>query len=106
MDIKKFETFNIESHDKAEMGRKIEKMIKDGKTSLDIINLVTNDIMADVRNKLGPVATLIDLVSISNEDEPNEKVREYVKEIIPKQVELAYKAIEYLKDYDFDNKYK
>lgn len=106
MDIKKFENFNIESNDKAEMSRKIDKMIKEGKSSLDIIELVTHDIMADVRNKLGPVATLIDFVAILNDKEqPNDASLEYVKSKIPRQIERSYAAIEYLKDYNFDNKY-
>lgn len=42
MYIKKFENYHIESNEKAEMSRKIDKMIKEGKSSLDIIELVTH----------------------------------------------------------------
>lgn len=105
MNIKRFESFGNESN-KTEMSRKIDKMVQEGRSSIDIIDLITDEIMADVKNKLGPVATLIDLVAISNDKESKDSSKDYANSRIPEQLIRSYKAIEYLKNYNFDNKYK
>lgn len=76
---------------------KVSTLISD-KNSEKIVKLVTDEIIADIKNKMGYITSLIDLISINDVDFYNENINERLLK--------SKKVIDYIRNYDFNNKYK
>lgn len=102
MSIQKFENFEANGP-KEKLILETSKMIQNGKSTEDIVDFITYEIIADVKNKLGYITSMIDAISLLNDDDPN--IKEYANSRLNKSLEMSKKAIEYIRSYNYDNKY-
>jgi hypothetical protein len=76
----------------------LEAIIEQREEKIHHLCLEDAGLLAEIRNKMGPVAHLVSLVKIIQDDEYEDSQIDYVKIQMPEAIERATQAIEWLRD--------
>ena len=61
--------------------------------------MTNEDLLADIRNKLGPVTTLLSLIEIAEDESKDFDVQATAADRVREQLPEAKKAIDYVRNY-------